>query len=112
MSDAYVPMPMTCHPFYDGKDEGVRALLDRRFIHVAEIQRLAPAQFLQPGTEGPVTSLPVRRRTLEVKKCAGPAPFVGDPDNPAMYLWNAAVDDAGRHIAGPAQLEWRFGHPW
>ena len=52
------------------------------------------------------------RVLLTARKAAAPAPFVGDPVlNDARYYWRVWTDQHGRHIAGDAELTWRFGTP-
>ena len=40
---------------------------------------------------------------LHRQRCWGPAPYVGKP---FVYMWNAAVDELGRGIAGESHIEY------
>ena len=51
----------------------------------------------------------LRVHVLVRKRFAGPAPFVGDPTNPALYVWHVLIDELGRGIAGEAELLYRDG---
>lgn len=111
-SDALVPMPDTHHPYYsDDEAAAIRSAIVNGLhtIQWLDTQSMPDAAFADPAP--PLTStLPVT--TLTVKKCAGPAPFVGDPYlNDARYYWRVAVDDLGRHVAGEAELTWRYAPP-
>lgn len=102
---AGLPMPETAHPAYTSNASAVRALMaaDRPYIAVPRTYRAA---YVMAEEVGPPTE-PIRAVVLTVRKAAGPAPFVGDPRvTRAMYVWRVAVDDAGRHVAGPATLQW------
>lgn len=103
MSDAYVPMPETCHPFYEAQAHGIRAHLELPAVVVAEPMQLS-ASFFEPGDSISMRASVVTR-TMPVKKVAGPAPYVGDPMfSHRAYEWRVAVDDLGRHVAGEARL--------
>lgn len=109
MTDPYVPMPDTCHPHYADKADGIRSMLvGRRPIVVAEVASVSA--FVSDGTQKPVSDAVIRQRIMDIKKCYGPAPFVGDPLwQQGGYFWWVAVDDLGRHVSGPAELriDWR-----
>jgi len=110
MSDAYVPMPMTCHPHYARMAEGIRKSLDTGgSLRVAEPRHLAAA-FTSEEAPKPIADTPTRVRTLDVKECTGPAPFVGDPRmQRGAYFWKVAADDLGRHVASEAHLDIIWG---
>ena len=94
MSDAYVPEPDTHHPFYS---ESV----------VNSVRKYMGARGKGPKVVGTAwsPSEEVRVITLELRRYAALAPFVGDPmwEN-GVYWWYVAVDKLGRHISGSATL--------
>lgn len=98
-------MPMTEHPRYAGEDaEKIRAYMTQS-NHISWAYQVGEAFASEEG-EGPLSSR-IRFRMLEVKRCAGGAPFVGDPEKrPAYYLWEVAFDGIGGWVAGPAELRW------
>lgn len=104
VSDPYVPMPMTCHPFYAAMAESIR-----QHLHLGNVRVMLPQSveaLMTSSREKPVSDMSVRDAVLTVKKVAGPAPFVGDPIwQDGWYHWKAAVDDMGRHVAGEATLD-------
>lgn len=106
MSDAYVPMPDTHHPFYEDAAETVRGHLghNRWDIRVAVAPRFN-ARWWTEAQERSVEAITPTHLTLAIKKVVGPAPFTGDARyQEGFYEWLAAVDDLGRHVAGPASL--------
>lgn len=111
MNDAYVPEPMTAHPHYGALAESIRSHLARSShpVRIAEAPRFDANFYASEGNE--VYSASFNTRTLVIRKCASPAPFVGDPLlYSGWYYWYAAVDDVGRHVAGEATLD-IFWHP-
>jgi hypothetical protein len=102
------PMPDTAHPAYESKARGVRALMDgRRAILVPRGVR-ASAAFVSEGEAFPPAVAELRTNMLTVRRCVGLAPFVGDPRvHDARYVWQVAIDDAGRWVADSARLAWR-----
>ena len=105
-SEGYVPHPMSAHPHYESQADGIRSLMaDRRTsIRVPELQPMAAA--FTDGAKDLLSVDRTKRRLLDIKECAGPAPFVGDPLwESGYYYWYAAVDDLGRHVAGDATLD-------
>lgn len=106
-TDPYVPMPDTCHPYYASRAGVIRSGIargDAQGLRVAEPPRLS-ASFATEG-ERVTSDAGMRIRTLTVKRCAAPAPFVGNPLLVrGFYTWRVGVDDLGRHIAGPAELQ-------
>jgi hypothetical protein len=109
-TEPYVPMPQTWHPAYDESAAFVRDYLAKTsdgYVRVYE-PRALEARYEEPGEESIFGSSPPAPVTLTVKKCAGPAPFVGDPRMfKVWYVWKVAVDSLGRHIAGDAEMVWR-----
>lgn len=102
------PMPNTAHPAYESKAAGVRALMDGRRAILVPRGMSASAAFVSEGEEFPTADMMPRTNMLTVRRCVGLAPFVGDPGwNDARYLWEVAIDDAGRWVAGPARLAWQ-----
>jgi hypothetical protein len=96
-------MPGDCHPAYADKPF-IRDWLNgpnkpRDYILVP-ILRSAFASYDVP-TE-PIALSP-RTMMLMRKRCAGPAPYVGDP---FCYEWEVAVDDLGRVVAGDARIQY------
>ena len=108
MSDAYAPMPMTAHPFYEDQADGIKDLIDRGERYAIEVfapRRLTASWFAQGANPDLVEDMP-DRLTLTIKKCAGPAPFVADARLwQGWYVWRVAVDHLGRHVAGDATLD-------
>jgi hypothetical protein len=109
VSDEYVPMPETAHPFYESQAPGIRRLLEssRYAIEVFTPRRVSVSF---TATTPIAADLDMPRKTLTIKKCAGPAPFIGDPVwEQGWYVWRVAMDDLGRHVAGEARLDisWR-----
>lgn len=103
---AGLPMPGTVHPAYASNAPAVRELMSGR-DHVRVPRPWRPAFVSDEGAASPTSIEPLRALTLTVRKCVGPAPFVGDPRlKVAVYVWRVAVDDAGRHVAGDAELVW------
>lgn len=100
----YIPEPDTSHPYYADKAEGIRAYLHLPSLRVAETRMPGAASFTV--ADKPIFRAATNIRTLTVQRCAGPAPFVGDPIwEDGWYVWAVAADDLGRHVAGPATLE-------
>lgn len=105
----HVPMPDTAHPSLEGYADPVRRYLidgGRDPIRIPAPMRLS-ATFHEPGDEIAMSAEIPPPVTLEIRRCAGAVPFVGDPlTTDARYVWTAAVDPRnGRHIAGnPAEL--------
>lgn len=105
MSDSgYIPEPDSAHPFWRAQADGIREFLDRPAV-TAHLPRSRSVTYASREQELEVAPTTI---TLTVKKCAGPAPFVGDPRvTQGGYVWRVAVDDLGRHVAGPATLSLR-----
>jgi hypothetical protein len=61
------------------------------------------AVFRTEGDIDPIILNPVTKRTLERRKCQGPAPYVG---RPFAYRWDVLVDDLGRWIAGDLEIHY------
>lgn len=104
--DGFVPEPMSAHPHYARQADGIRGLITpvRRPVVVAEPPRLSAFDF--NGDAPPLVEAAFNKRVLDVKMCAGPAPFIGDPLwEMGRYVWLVAVDDLGRHVAGEATME-------
>jgi hypothetical protein len=100
-----VPMPDTCHPAYESNAEFVRSWTQDGPIRIPRPFR---AYAFTSEDAAPLATEPLRSLVLTPRKCAGGAPFVGDPTaQDARYVWRAFVDDAGRHIATGAELVWR-----
>lgn len=100
------PDPMTCHPIYDEQAEFVRRAMDARpslGYFITEIQQGTEAsRDMEPAMFAPAPG----RVILTIKRCAGPAPFIGDARRlQGGYVWNVAVDDDGRYVAGESRLD-------
>jgi hypothetical protein len=96
----FLAYPDTEHPTYRQDAELIRQYLDRHSLVVAEPS--GPplvASYQQQDT--PVSEPSARPRTLTVQKARGPVPYVG---RPFAYEWRVAVDEAGRWVAGPAEV--------
>jgi hypothetical protein len=104
-TDLYVPMPMTCHPHYGNQADAIRSAIPR-LSHLSVVAPGVPLLADYSDGDKPVMGAAFPTVTLDVKKCVGPAPFVGDPIwQDGRYEWKAAVDPLGRHVAGEAHLE-------
>lgn len=105
-----VPMPDTAHPALEQYAEVVRsAKIDPIRISVP---RAIAASRVDPGELYPTAEIGLSFLTLTYRKCAGPAPFVGDPQwRTAVYIWRVWTDDYGRHVGGSAQMVWRHTTP-
>lgn len=98
-----VPMPNTAHPAYASNAEAVRQIGSDGRGHVA-----VPRLFRDAFTDMDMTPTdvePMRSVLLSRHTAYGLAPYVGD--RPAVYVWPIWQDDAGRHVAGDAELTWR-----
>ena len=103
-----LPMPDTAHPAYASNAAGIRSLIVDG-APVVRVPRLYRTTHAFTADEKPMAPTePLRTLSLSVRKIAGPAPFVGDPrEETAWYVWRVAIDNAGRHVAGPAELHWK-----
>jgi hypothetical protein len=63
-----------------------------------------PADWMATGSAYPETTFTQTR--LNVYRCAGLAPYVGQP---FIYVWEVAADDRGRWIAGPSRTQEPYG---
>src|SRR5690348_1071804 len=104
VTDPYLPEPDSCHPVYARQAATLSQYLDRPYINVmAQPRRSALATY---GDERAIDDAPTETKVLTVRDYIGPAPFIGDPRREqGRYIWRVAVDDLGRHVAGPATLE-------
>jgi hypothetical protein len=96
------PMPGTCHP-------DLLAIRDR-VLPLLERSDPGPVVYLESDLEeaasppgGALSRAMPERAHLTMRKCWGPAPYVG---RPFAYVWKVAVDDNGRAIAGEARIEY------
>ena len=101
-----VPAPGTAHPALARHAEAVR----RSPAHLGYVRipviRAISAAFTGPDEMIPTSEVASSALTLTRGKCAGPAPFVGDPRREqAFYAWPVWTDEYGRHIAGEAELQ-------
>lgn len=104
--DPYVPTPDTCHPVYEPQASVIRPFLDVRSAIQVALPRRPERLTWAGGTPKPTAEMRVDVKTLVVKKCWGPAPFVGDPLwQEGGYFWKVAIDDLGRHVSGSSRLE-------
>jgi hypothetical protein len=90
-----IEWPMTHHPYFEGTGipERVRRLESPAVHYLSE----EPRSFLEPSP----TDL-LSKETLVVRKCAAPAPYVGDHFWYEWYVWR---DGQGRWIAGPTWIQ-------
>jgi hypothetical protein len=91
------PDPREWHPFYSDDPDLLDWLEDSGNTEV--IFAADPAGWLE---ESPTGDKP-RRLILTKRKAWAPAPYVG---RPFVYVWNCAVDDVGRWIAGEARIQY------
>jgi hypothetical protein len=95
-TDKQCPMPLEWHPAYADKTYLVDWLNGvGRFGKMWDIQL--------PVITSKLTDIGWRYRILHRQRCWGPAPYVGKP---FVYMWNAAVDELGRGIAGESRIEY------
>lgn len=94
------PAPDTCHPAYTNQAHAIRNHLHRSAVTVVSPDPIATITYPE-GSDKPLTGLATARHLLTVQRCAGPAPFVGDP---FWYEWKVAVDVLDRHVAGPTEI--------
>lgn len=102
------PMPDTAHPAYEAQAISVRSLIDGRSAIRVPRGTSVRAFEMEPDVTAPPTALALHTNTLTVRRCVALAPFVGDPRLvDARYVWQVAIDDAGRWVADSASLVWR-----
>ena len=106
VTDPYVPMPMTCHPVFEGQAEAIRSGIDSgRYALEWIAPRRIDAHYSSWDDDKAVTNVDLPIVRLDIKKCVGPAPFVGDPIwQDGWYTWRVAIDPSGRHVAADATL--------
>ena len=103
----FFAMPMTCHQSLERQAAGIRELIEADYnaIRVPVLKRLR-ADYTERSE--PTSDISGETATFNVQKAFGPAPFVGDPRyEEAVYVWKAAIDRAGRWVAGEARLHWK-----
>ena len=103
-----VPSPLEWHPAYADKTY----LLDW-LNEVGQIGKMWDIQIpvitskftavAKNDASDITTDIGWRTQILHRQKCWGPAPYVGQP---FVYMWNAAVDELGRGIAGESRIEY------
>ena len=106
-----VPSPLEWHPAYADKTHlldwlnEVGPYAKMWDIKLAIAPRFNFASFASyTETEQPAITAPsFKTIVLHRQKCWGPAPYVGKP---FVYMWNAAVDELGRGIAGESRIEY------
>lgn len=94
-----VPMPGECHPALTHLREAVLRALEsgETRLNYAVAPRLDLARDPEPVAPS------FRSVSMDVKRCAGLAPYTG---RPFMYMWDAMIDEMGRAIATPARIEY------
>lgn len=98
------PDPNTCHPAFTHSMDFVRKFDgDQVFITMVSKAHLMDEPGIFPD------STEIKKVLLTRKKAMGPAPFVGQPWNPAYYMWSIWVDDYGRYVAGDSKLVYKYG---
>jgi len=102
------PMPLEWHPAYADKTSLIDWLNEvGTYAKMWDIELvIAPRSTLASYTEtGPpsITAPSFKTRVLHRQRCWGGAPYVGKP---FVYMWNAAVDELGRGIAGESHIEY------
>lgn len=100
-----LPMPNTAHPALAQYAEMVRGVDRAEYaVRLPVVRRITATFDPQPfPTDAALAAL-----TLQRRKAAAPAPFVGDPRRDmACYTWRVWTDDYGRHITTDAELVWR-----
>lgn len=102
MADMKPPPPLECHPWYRNRVDQLWAWLNgpEESITIAVTPAVTIRAYLEPQESDPGG---LRRLHLRKHRALGPAPYVG---RPYRYVWNTAVDDNGRWIAGDSHIEY------
>jgi hypothetical protein len=117
-ADGFTPMPETWHPslpestagqlaayLWKPSEDGKPAPIPRPL----ELVRLdEPLRAIYARDESEPVEVQTRTVLFSVGRCMAPAPFIGDATEvDVRYIWLVAQDEAGRWVAGPANLIWR-----
>lgn len=93
--------PDTCHPKYKQNS----AFVTQFNKDAVRIPKIGPRRWTSEVSESYPATVPcVETTTLHRNRMIAPAPYVGNPMQPHMYVWDVWVDPQGCHIAGPAKL--------
>ena len=106
------PMPLEWHPAYADKTHLVDWLNEvgpygkmwdiRLSVITSKLTAVAKDDASDITTDI-TTDRGWRYRVLHRQRCWGAAPYVGEP---FVYMWNAAIDEVGRAIAGESHIEY------
>jgi len=94
------PMPSTVHPAYQSNAAFVRDLM-RQGHHRVLLPKPTPIHAFLAMDSNPMVDF-TQPTTLTVKRCAAPAPYVGDP---YCITWKVAVDDGNRWVASEPETQ-------
>lgn len=99
MVAATVPMPGERHPSLPDIDPD-----DAVQYGMVEYLQPRPLQVSSDPLE--LLDAPMQRGTMTLRRCSGPAPYVG---RPFVYIWNVLVTDDGtnRAIGGRARIAYK-----
>lgn len=105
---SWPPAPNTVHPWMASKADFVRGLMAKGEYRVLLAAPRKPLyRFISEPEQDPSTLAPADDVLhLDVRRCMGAAPFVGDP---FVYVWKVAVDKYNRWVAGESRPEYM---PW
>jgi hypothetical protein len=101
---AWVPEPNTEHPSFERQARFVRDAMSkgRHRILLARPLPRSPARFLPPDAPVETSAPAMDLIVLQVKKCAGPAPWT---EREYRYVWRVAVEEGtNRWVAGDATV--------
>lgn len=103
----FLNWPDTEHPAYTDQAASIRALMADSKRYALKVPfSVGPPLVAAYGAPAYPLAPKVGTRILTIKRAFGPAPYVG---RGFVYMWDVAIDDLGRWVAGPTRiklLEW------